>query len=104
MFSGICLSEPLVTHEASGVPVGSKNEFDLKHYIDDLKCFETIYFFPNRGGRDGVGPYLEHSKYFYFFIFDPLPYTFLIFRDTFIFCAKNCELKSCQDNNFDRNC
>ena len=40
MFSGICLSEPLVTHEASGVPVGSKNEFDLKHYIDDLKCFE----------------------------------------------------------------
>ena len=45
MFSGICLSEPLVTHEASGVPVGSKNEFDLKHYIDDLKCFETMFFF-----------------------------------------------------------
>ena len=44
MFSGICLSEPLVTHEASGVPVGSKNEFDLKHYIDDLKCFETMFF------------------------------------------------------------
>jgi hypothetical protein len=28
----------------SGVPVGSKNEFDLKHYIDDLKCFETMFF------------------------------------------------------------
>ena len=58
MFSGICLSEPLVTHEASGVPVGSKNEFDLKHYIDDLKCFETIFIFfifPNRGGRGGGG-------------------------------------------------
>ena len=63
MFSGICLSEPLVTHAASGVPVGSKNEFDLKHYIDDLKCFETMFFFsPNMGGR-GVGPYLD----FFFF-------------------------------------
>jgi hypothetical protein len=46
-------SEPLVTHEASGVPVGSKNDFDLKHYINDFKCFETmffLFFFPNRGG------------------------------------------------------
>jgi hypothetical protein len=58
MFSGICLSEPLVTHEASGVPVGSKNEFDLKNYIDDLKCFETM----------GVGPYLENSEYIYIYI------------------------------------
>ena len=73
MFSGICLSEPLVTHEASGVPVGSKNEFDLKHYIDDLKCFETIFFFFQIGGLGGVEPYLENSKYFLFFIFDPFP-------------------------------
>ena len=42
MFSGICLSEPLVTDEASGVPVGLKNKFDLKHYIDDLKRFDTM--------------------------------------------------------------
>jgi hypothetical protein len=58
MFSGICLSEPLVTHEASGVPVGSENEFDLKHYIDDLKCFENMFFFvffsPNMGGKDPI--------------------------------------------------
>ena len=34
--SRICLFEPHVTHEASGVPIGSKNEFDLKDYINDL--------------------------------------------------------------------
>jgi hypothetical protein len=51
-----------VSHEASGVPVGSKNEFDLKHYINDLKYFETMFFcfvfFPNRGGgvRGGEEP------------------------------------------------
>ena len=58
MFSGICLFEPHVTHEASGVPIGSKNEFDLKDYINDLKCFETFFFFffPFRGGEGGVGP------------------------------------------------
>ena len=79
MFSGICLFEPHVTHEASGVPIGSKNEFDLKHYIDDLKCFETMYFlfFFQMGG--GVGPYLENSKYLFFFIFDPFPYGILVF-------------------------
>ena len=54
MFSGICLFEPHVTHEASGVPIGSKNEFDLKDYINDLKCFETL-FFPNRGGGVSEG-------------------------------------------------
>ena len=74
MFSGICLSEPLVTHEASGVPIGSKNEFDLKHYINDLKCFETFFcFFPNRWGEGGVGPYLENSIFFLIFFFDPVP-------------------------------
>ena len=66
MFSGICLSEPLMTHEASGVPVGLKNEFDLKHYIDELKSFETMFFFfsffPNMGGG---GPYLENSIIFF---------------------------------------
>ena len=79
MFSGICLSEPLVTHEASGVPVGSKNEFDLKHYIDDLKCFETMFFFvfvfPNKAGRGrGRGRTLFGKfQIFLFFIFDPFP-------------------------------
>ena len=69
MFSGICLSEPLVTHEASGVPVGSKNEFDLKHYIDDLKCFETIYFFPNRGGEGWGRTLFGTFQIFLFFYF-----------------------------------
>ena len=69
MFSGICLSEPLVTHEASGVPIGSKNEFDLKHSINDLKCFDT--FFSNRGSRGGVGPYLENSINFLIFFWTP---------------------------------
>ena len=75
MYALLAQAEPRPRHEASGVPVGSKNEFDLKHYIDDLKCFETMFFcfvfFPNRGGW--VGPYLENSKYFFIFIFDPFP-------------------------------
>ena len=72
MFSGICLSEPLVTHEASGVPVCSKNEFDLKHYIDDLKCFETIYFFPNRGGGGmGSDPIWNIPNIFIFLFLTP---------------------------------
>ena len=65
MYALLAQAEP--RHEASVVPVGSKNEFDLKHYIDDLKCFETIFFFFQIGG--GVGPSLENSKYFYFFYF-----------------------------------
>ena len=73
MFSGICLSEPLVTHEASGVPVGSKNEFDLKHYIDDLKWFETIFFifFPNRGGEGGEDPIWKIPNIFIFLFLTP---------------------------------
>ena len=73
MFSGICLSEPLVTHEASGVPIGSKNEFDLKHYINDLKCFETFFFFffPNRGGRGGSDPIWKIPLIFFFFFLTP---------------------------------
>jgi hypothetical protein len=57
---------------ASGVPVGSKNEFDLKHYIDDLKCFETIFFclfFFQIGG----GGRTLFGKFQIFFIFDPFP-------------------------------
>jgi hypothetical protein len=54
---------------ASGVPVGSKNEFDLKHYIDDLKCFETIFClfvcFPNRGGGRS-DPIWKIPNIFYF--------------------------------------
>ena len=69
MFSGICLSEPLVTHEASGVPIGSKNEFDLKHYINDLKCFETL-FFQIGGGRTLFGKF--HYLFFLFFLTRPL--------------------------------
>ena len=69
MFFGICLSEPLVTHEASGVPVGSKNEFDLKHYIDDLKCFETMFFFcfffQIGGGSDPIWK-IPNILFFYF--------------------------------------
>ena len=74
MFSGICLSEPLVTHEASGVPVGSKNEFDLKHYIDDLKCFETIFFFFFQIGVVGGGgsdPIWKIPNIFYFLFLTP---------------------------------
>ena len=71
MFSGICLSEPLVTHEASGVPVGSKNEFDLKHYIDDLKCFETLFFFQIGGGGGGEDPIWKIPNIFFILFLTP---------------------------------
>ena len=54
MYALLAQAEPRPRHEASGVPVGSKNEIDLKHYIDDFKCFETIFIL-------------------FIFIFDPFP-------------------------------
>ena len=58
MYALLAQAEPRPRHEASGVPVGSKNEFDLKHYIDDLKCFENmflfLFFFQIGGGSDPI--------------------------------------------------
>ena len=74
MYALLAQAKPRPRHEASGVPVGLKNEFDLKHYIDDLKCFETMFFSsffspPNRGGRGGGLTIFGKFQIFLFFLF-----------------------------------
>ena len=57
---GLYFSEPLVTHEASGVPIGSKNEFDLKHYINDFSEHPLSQNTDHDNQHKGMCPRIHH--------------------------------------------